>query len=86
MDQQEFIDLVERAAQARDEPPVPRQYIEEALRRIDAGQEEVTRYPMGAPSLKGVYDIAVTLASLTATENRTYLILSPLPTDDRLPI
>ena len=64
-----LIELVEQAAKARNEPPVPRRYIEEALQRIDAGQEDVVRYPTGSPSLGAVYDVAVGLESKTATKN-----------------
>lgn len=69
MIKQELIDLVEQAAGARNEPPVPRRYIEEALRRINDGQEKVPQYPTGSPSLKGVYDIAVKLESIKAAKN-----------------
>lgn len=65
----EFVALVEKAAQARNEPPVARQYIDEALRRINAGQEKVLKYPNGEPSLKGVYEIAVRLESEVSTKN-----------------
>jgi hypothetical protein len=56
-----FINLVEATAQARGEPSVDRLYIREALRRINSGQENVQRYPLGKPSLKDVYDVAARL-------------------------
>lgn len=65
-----FIELVEQAANARNEMPIPRWCIEEALRRIVDGREEVSYwYPSGFPSLKGVYDVAVKLESAEATKN-----------------
>ena len=62
-------EFVEGAAEARNQPPVPRKCIDEALRRIDAEQEEVTRYPNGKPFLKDVYDVAVHLESAASTKN-----------------
>lgn len=62
-------ELVEGAAQARNEPAVARQHIEDALRRIEAGQEEVAKYPTGKPTLKGVYDLATKLEAEGATKN-----------------
>jgi hypothetical protein len=58
-----LVELVESAAEARNNPPVERKYIEEALKRIVDGRETVQRYPMGAPSLLGVYSIALQLES-----------------------
>ena len=69
MFERSLISLVEAAAQARNQPPVPRQFIEEALRRINAGEEEVSRYPMGSPSLRGIYDIAARLEGAVAVKN-----------------
>lgn len=69
MIQQELIALVRDSAKARNEPPVPRQYIIEALRRIETEQEKVMHYPTGAPSLKAVYDIATRLESESVVEN-----------------
>lgn len=60
--------MVEGAAQARNEPPVARKHIEEALRRIDAGKETVQVYPSGRPSLKAVYDVAARLESSASTK------------------
>lgn len=54
----EIIELVEGAALARKEPKIPRDFITEALERVNSGKEIVERYPTGAPSLKGVYNIA----------------------------
>lgn len=58
-----FAKLVEDAARARNNPPVERKYIDEALKRVETGKEKVQRYPSGAPSLLGVYDIALRLES-----------------------
>lgn len=62
-------EFVEAAAEVRNNPPVPRPYIEEALRRIEAGQEEVTKYPNGKPSLKAAYEVAVRLEAEASTKN-----------------
>jgi hypothetical protein len=53
-----LVELVEKAAKARGETTVPRDYIVEALERLQCGELQVERYPGGAPSLKGVYEIA----------------------------
>jgi len=61
-----YISLVESAAKLRGDPPVARQYIEEAMQQIDSRKEvEVDRYPTGRPSLKGIYDVAARLATKT---------------------
>jgi hypothetical protein len=60
---------VEHAAKFRGETPVARRWIDEAIRRIDAGEETVARYPNGKPSLKGVFDIATRLESESAIKN-----------------
>ncbi|MBX4192512.1 hypothetical protein KW798_03445, partial [Candidatus Parcubacteria bacterium] len=53
------VEQVEELAKGRNEPPVPRKFIEEALRRIDAGQEEKRRrYALGMPSPRRTYEIA----------------------------
>ncbi len=59
MNNQELVILVEQAAQARGETPIPREYIIKALERIERGEEKVEQYPVGTPSLKGVFEIAV---------------------------
>lgn len=80
MTQEELVGLVESAAQARNEPPVPRQYIEEALRQIGAGEKKVLRYPFGSPSLKEVYNIAVELENTaTVTKTRTSSLIRQRP-------
>ncbi|NQT22793.1 MAG: hypothetical protein HQ579_05055 [Candidatus Omnitrophica bacterium] len=53
--------LIEAAAKARGDPGIPREFIVKALIKIDRGEEEVVRYPFGAPSLRGTYDIAAKL-------------------------
>ncbi len=57
----ELVTIVEQAAQARGNPTVSREYIIKALERIECGEEKVVKYPTGAPSLKGIYEIAVKL-------------------------
>lgn len=58
----EFVDLVIDAACVRDEDPIERKWVEAALESIKKGAK-VERYPLGSPSLKGVYDLAVQLAA-----------------------
>lgn len=65
---QELMVLVEQAAQARGERPlVPRSFIAMALEKIENNDEEVEKYPTGAPSLRGVYEIAVKLFNARCT-------------------
>ncbi len=55
-------DLVQAVAAFRQAMPVPREYIDEALERIQNGQEpEVKRYPNGMPTMIGVYEVATRL-------------------------
>lgn len=49
---------VETAAAMRKESIVARRYIDEAILKIESGEVEVERYPMGAPSLVAVYNLA----------------------------
>ncbi len=53
-----MVDLVLKAADAREDPKIPREFVLEALEKIEAGEIEVERYPSGAPNLKAVYLIA----------------------------
>ena len=53
-----LIELIEKSAKARGESFVPRDYIVEALEKIENGEIDVERYPTGVPSLKGVYAAA----------------------------
>lgn len=53
--------LIEAAAKARGDPEIPREFIVKALCKIERGEEEVARYPFGAPSLRGTYNIAARL-------------------------
>jgi len=62
-----LIELVENAAKARKDAPLPRKYIIDALKKIDNGDVEVERYPMGHPSLKGAYKIALELYEANQT-------------------
>jgi len=58
----EMMELVEKAAEARGDCFVPREFIVKALCKIERGEVEVERYSMtGAPSLKGVYNLALEL-------------------------
>ncbi len=61
MTENTLIKLVENAAKDRKDVPISRKYIIDALEKIDRGDAEVERYPMGHPSLKGVYEIALGL-------------------------
>jgi hypothetical protein len=65
----ELVELVEGAAKARGDTPVPRRFIKEALQRIERNEEQVTRYLAGAPSLIEVYEIAMRLESESATQS-----------------
>jgi len=53
-----LVELVEGAAMARKDAPIPRDYILDALEKIEKGYIEIEKYPTGHPSLKEVYDIA----------------------------
>lgn len=64
-----FVELVEGAARARNNPPIARHYLEQALQRIEAGQEQVCIYPGGKPSLRAVYEIAARLEASEAVKN-----------------
>lgn len=66
---QKFIELVEGAAKARDEMPVPRKFIVQAIGKISCGEVEVGRYPLGSPTLKSVFDVAEGLESEAALKN-----------------
>jgi hypothetical protein len=65
MKENSLAELVEDAAKARNDAKVPREYINDALNRIERGQTEVERYPTGHPTLKGVYGIALELYKST---------------------
>ena len=56
-----FIEMVEGAAEARGDTPVPREYIFVALDKINHNEIDVERYPLGSPSLKGVYRASLDL-------------------------
>lgn len=66
---EELADLVEGAAMMRKDPPIPREFIDQALRKIDAKEIKVERYPSGEPSLKAVYDVALGLESAYAPKH-----------------
>ena len=59
-----LVNLVEKAAEARDDPVVPREHIVKVLGDIDNGACEVERYPTGLPTLRGVYELALGLSFL----------------------
>ncbi len=64
-----LIEFVENAAKVRKDTPLPREYIIDALKKIDNGDVEVERYPMGSPSLKGVYEVALELYEADQTRH-----------------
>jgi len=64
-----MIEFVEDAAKEIDGPPVPQEFINEALLLIHNGLIEVPRQPNGTPSPKGIYKLAVKLESESATKN-----------------
>ena len=54
----DYVSLVETAAEARHEDPIPRAYIIEVLDMVDRGEAKVKRYPLGVPCLRSVFEIA----------------------------
>jgi hypothetical protein len=58
MNRTQIINLVEEAARMRGNEPLSREYIVDALERIDRGEVEVRTY-MGIPSLRGIYETAL---------------------------
>jgi hypothetical protein len=58
MDDLIFVATVEAAAERREEPPIPREFIVKAVERIREGKENVVLYPSGDPPLMDVFDIA----------------------------
>ena len=65
----ETVRLVEDAAVARDNPKLPRQFIEKALELIESGAVTVERCSTGELSLPGVYVVAADLyGSAVGTE------------------
>jgi hypothetical protein len=59
-------DLVQAISVCRGDMPVPREFIDEALDRIDKGQEpNVERHSNGMPTMNGVYLIAARLEAST---------------------
>lgn len=78
-----LLELVEESAQARNSPPVPKQFIEEAIRRVETGEETVDRYPVtDCPSLSAIYRIAAKLEIENA--HATDAPLTPLEHDRML--
>ncbi len=69
MTESSLIELIEDVAKVRKDMPLPREYIIDALKKIEDGDIEVERYPMGNPSLKGVYDIALELYEADQTRH-----------------
>lgn len=64
-----LVELIEETAKIRGDDPIPREFIEKALEKIETGEIEVERYPMGDPSLSGVYEIASQLYVDTMTKH-----------------
>ncbi len=54
-----LVDLVEKTAEFRGEDTVARGFIIKALEKIDSGEIDVVKYPLGCPSLKDVYKLAL---------------------------
>jgi len=61
MAEKSLVELIENAAEAREDPRIPRDYICNALGKIERNEVEIERYPTGQPSLKAVYDVAFNL-------------------------
>lgn len=62
-DLNDFIDLAMKAAQTRGDVEVSQESIKKALEMIRSGERNVAFYPMGLPSLKDVYSVALELTS-----------------------
>jgi hypothetical protein len=53
-----IVEMVNGAAQARGDVELTTEAIVEAFGRVEAGIVECARYPSGAPTLTGLYEIA----------------------------
>lgn len=72
MSQDELLPLVEAGIVAREEDPVPRRYLGEALERIRRGDEpNASWYPTGVPSLMSVATVGRRLYEEDLRESRT---------------
>lgn len=59
MDQDKIVETVELATRLRGDAPVADWRIKEALRRIEAGEVKVNKYPSGMPLPTEVHRIAL---------------------------
>jgi len=57
----ELVGIVEEAADVRGDPKVPRDYVVDAVERVESGKEEVQRFESGFPSPQDIYDLAARL-------------------------
>ena len=65
-----IVDLIEKVAKkVWKVPEIPREFIIEALDRIEDGQERVETYPSGQPTMRAVYAVAVQLQSASAMKH-----------------
>jgi hypothetical protein len=60
-----LVEMVNGAACARGEKELMSEVIIEAFQRVKAGIVECATYPTGAPTLKGLYEIAAELQGET---------------------
>ena len=53
-----WIDLIEAKANIRGDPIVPRDYIVEAIEKIERNEVLIERYPRGQPTFREFYRVA----------------------------
>ncbi len=56
-----MVDMVEKAAGMRGDAIIPSEFTRKALEMAEKGEVEIERYPLGAPTLKGIYDLSLKL-------------------------
>ena len=64
-----LVDFVEMMAFATGLSPVPREYIEEAVRRVLVNEEEIERNSDGTPKLFSIYQLATVIESASVMKN-----------------
>ena len=61
MSDTELLEAVKFSMKERGDKIVPDYFILEAISQINSGKADVPRYPMGAPTMIGVYQLACKL-------------------------
>ena len=64
---QHMLDSHMRWQTTMNKPPVPQEYVEQALRKIVSGEIESDKYPNGFPCYLPTYEIALRLQQEQAT-------------------